>query len=891
MAAPKAEFLAPLVVARTNVVFHPGTMVLRHNFSDVVVSAPPAPVVTAPPPPTAPILDPPAQEAQLKQVPVPAIDFAAQGGIKYRPLSTWLADPALAVIQCTQDTLRISLRAAAPPGVRLLPFVDALPGAITAKLANLPGVESPPLAVELNEAERRLNLSLKFPDASAQALYDALVAAMTNPASKVGVTLTYSHQYAVMTTAEGLAPIMMNPNVVLSTSVFEPHGPIVAHDATIFTQGHVLVSAPPSGPTPAPPQPHPHSAQLAQTVTLPLYRSRDTLPDPYPDLPKPETAKTWSSYAVENSDLQIFFKAAARPDWFYYLPAAYKLGFYTDEQGALQRPIGAQNYLNGTDDYRVKVKLIALPYIDDAVREKLRAYICSTVLNHVLPYVRLIPAAGVSCKFGSDFSGNSGSPAGGQSLPATIRFTASDLAPEKRLAFEFDMAAFDYALFGELLRHGLRGTLFFDDGTELHQGVEVRMRLEDLIANSVDIAVAPDIGKNTAAVTLGNRLDFPVQVLSGAAFFVKRGVVFPEMVFSAENVNLFQAGGTKFGPKGDPTATSEITIKPVGKAWNEVSVSLGTIGVQAGSADDWLNRVNQDPSLQPQEFTVQVSLIVPEAAKATIPAVEIKLYRDGDVTLRKQRQVPTNAPTWDLPVAMSLAELMGSGGQRRTFSLEYYSLYGDGSLGLPQRVELDPSAKDLPVIALLETAASEYTLVYDDEHGEQRVKGDRAATETRIAGLRQAGRRWTLTAHNPAATGAPAGTSTGPAGGSTTGSTSSPSSGRDASGTGTTPGPAGTTPAPSGPLIAIVTDLLADRFIHGKLKQVFVVMQPVAEGAPSTSFSFDAGHQTAQNWHAPDSTVPPFKYRITFLYEGGVSKESTGTETSPMLILDPPTLS
>jgi hypothetical protein len=885
MAMPEPRLVTPIVVARTNVVFHPEIPILRHNFSDVVVAAPHVPIVTVPPP-TAPILDPPAQEAQLKQVPVPAVDFTAQGGVKYRPLSTWLADPALAVIQCTRDTLRISLSAAAPPGVRLLPFVGALPDAIKANLTNLQNVVTPPLLVGLEEAEHRLNLSLKFPDANAQAIYDALIAAMTDPSSKLSVTLSYSHQYAMMMAA-GLAPLMMNPNIVLNPStVFVPHPPVIVH-------GPVFVPLPPvHGPVVGPPQPpQPRNAPpLAQTVTVPLYRSRDTQPNPYPDLPKPETARTWSSYAVENSDQQIFFKAAHRPDWFYYLPTAYKLGFYTDEQGGLQTPIAAQNYLNGTDDYRVKVKLIALPFIDDAVREKLRAYICSTVLNHILPYVRLIPAAGVSCKFGSDFSGDS---TGGGSLPATIRFTASDLAAEKRLAFEFDMAAFDYALFGQLLRHGLRGTLFFDDGTELHQDVEVKMRLDDLIANSVDVAVAPDIAKNTAAVTLGNRLDFPVQLAAAAAFFVKRGVVFPEMVFGSEKVELFQAGGSKFGKKGDPSATGEITIKPTSKGWNEVSVSLGTIGVQAGSVDDWLNRVNQDPSLKPQEFIVHVNLIVPDAARAKISAVDIKLYRDGDAKPRKQRQVPTSAPTWDLPVDMSLAELMGADGQRTTFSLEYYSIYGDGSLGEPQRVELDPSVKDLPVMALIESSASQYTVVYDDEHGEQRVKGDRTATETTIAGLRQAGRRWTLTAHDAVVVGVPSGAPAGSADSSTTGSGPASAGGKsDGSASTTVPGSTtGTAPAPSGPVIAIVTDLLADRFTNGKLKEVFLVMQPVADGAPSTSFSFDAAHQAAQSWQAPDRSVPPFKYRITFLYEGSVSKQSAGTETSPMLILDPPALS
>jgi hypothetical protein len=170
MATAETKSLAPLVVARPNVVFRPDTILIRHNFNDVVVQAPRAPVVMTPPPSTAPVLEPSAQESQLRQVPPPAIDFTTHGGIKYRPLSTWLADPALAIIQCTQDTLRISLNATAPTGVRLVPLVGSLPGAITAQLTNLSSFAALPLDVELDESERRLNLSLKFPDAQAQAL-------------------------------------------------------------------------------------------------------------------------------------------------------------------------------------------------------------------------------------------------------------------------------------------------------------------------------------------------------------------------------------------------------------------------------------------------------------------------------------------------------------------------------------------------------------------------------------------------------------------------------------------------------------------------------------------------------------------------------------------------
>src|SRR5258708_26493834 len=100
-----------------------------------------------------------------------------------------------------------------------------------------------------------------------------------------------------------------------------------------------------------------------------------------------------------------------------------------------------------------------------------------------------------------------------------------------------------------------------------------------------------------------------------------------------------------------------------------------------------------------------------------------------------------------------------------------------------------------------------------------------------MANRRQATLHWTLAAPDPASTSAPAGTSpdNSTTGGAGTGPAVDPST-----------GPAS---APSGPIIAIVTDLLADHFTNGKLKQVFVVFQPGAGSASSTRLSFYSAHQ------------------------------------------------
>src|SRR5262249_50079807 len=144
-----------------------------------------------------------------------------------------------------------------------------------------------------------------------------------------------------------------------------------------------------------------------------------------------------------------------------------------------------------------------------------------------------------------------------------------------------------------------------------------------------------------------------------------------------------------FAEKGKEQASVVIPLTPSSNDWNQVGIVLGTATVKAGSAEDWLNRVNQDPSIQPQRFKTHADLFVPDAAKQVLQVVEIKLYRDGDPAPRKDLQMLPSSSGADLIIEMTLAELMGSGGKQATFSIEYYSVYQDGSLGVPQRLALD----------------------------------------------------------------------------------------------------------------------------------------------------------------------------------------------------------
>ena len=385
---------------------------------------------------------------------------------------------------------------------------------------------------------------------------------MQDHTSTVGVTLSYTHLYAMMVTPPSNTVGMYHTNtVVMARPMFMANSlrstaftRVARPDLYRFEEDRPPPTPPTPPTTPAPPpQPQRQERSVALQYTFAIYRPSDSQPDPYPDLLKPDTTKTWSSWVdpndQDNIDLRVYFRSSDSADQYFYLPTSYKLGFFADDQGGLEAPISAQIYLKD-DDYRVKVKLVALPYIDDAVREKVRTYICAQVLKGKIPFVRLIPAAGIDCKFASDIVPASDSSTSGQNLPATIQFTAGDnLAPDKRLTFEFDMNASDYALFGEILKHGIRGTLLVQDGAGFRQGIDVSVKLGEgeVIANSLDFKAEPDTASNTVKVTLNNRLDFPVDLTSARAFFTKYAAHESLGVLKSENFAFLPATKSECG--------------------------------------------------------------------------------------------------------------------------------------------------------------------------------------------------------------------------------------------------------------------------------------------------------------------------------------------------------
>jgi hypothetical protein len=478
----------------------------------------------------------------------------------------------------------------------------------------------------------------------------------------------------------------------------------------------------------------------------------------FPDHPRHEM-RGWGQVPGRTGKAALHFCTSGRADVFFFLPTAFKLGYYVEPggDGAGSPPMRARLYLDGTGQYRVEVTLVALPFIDDADREALRSHLREVVLRRNPPYVGLELKAGLQAKLVPDYT--AGSPADGQQLPTSIRFEAKEERPNDRLELGFDMAAADYAIFCELLRRGLTGRVQVSEPDGVQESIPVRLRLDDITTNSMVIeggaddepvpGEAPDAAPQAAGITLRNVLGEPVRLSSLRVHLVDRGALVG-MVVDAEEVALLPEG-QDLGPSGDAAASS-VTLpfpRPTHvAAVDEAVVVPGAISVRGRSPDDWLNQVNREGALQEQSFRVSVQLSVPAAGAGRIQLVNLQVLKEGDPTPpQPERQVlPSDAAT-ELAVRRTLADLMGSSGQPATYALEYDCVYSDGSLSLSQRVALDPDVRSVVLPILVETPTSRYTVRYEGRQEEH----DRAGAVALVNRLRSEGKRWNVYATQPPA--------------------------------------------------------------------------------------------------------------------------------------------
>ena len=731
--------------------------------------------------------------------------------------------------------------------------------------------QSRPLSVVFDQDAHTLTMVLPFAD---RAAYDEVVGALVTSGSEAHLQVQCSHLYNVTVTERHFnwphvfvgRPVMMAP-AVLGRAVQPTAAAAPAHITPLAAAGlrdhrvdvqmadripfdvgalhHRGVDETLGGLTTT--TTSEQTQTFVHSFALPLHFPAAN-PDVFPDLPA-QHQSGWGQ--VQGTSGPVFYKENGVAA-FVFLPTNYKLGYYADQSGGVRPPMRSEIFVNPAGAYRIRVTLIAVPFISDADRATLRTHLLTTVLGGTARYAGMDPASGLQSHFVADFTTTTGTTV----LTASIQFQAQDAVPDQRLVLVFEMDALDYSIFCEMLRHGLHGKVQVD-AQGIQPQIDVGLRFDDIVTN----AVTPDYPKiadpSAPSLVVANALDLPVTIPSMTVSLIDKGSV-PGLIRNLQEVTLLRA--QTVAAKGSATAA----ITPSIPTWDAVVVSGSPGSVDGGSADDWFARVHRDPSLQPRDFSITPQILLPTGGER-VQLVRMKLFKDTEPTPRVERQVAPAAPQ-ALTFPLSLTELMGTGAERPRFVIEYQSMYSDNTTSLAQRISVEPDQHTVSLQALVEAPSSTYTVEYDD-HGPQHVDGDRAAASQLIDRLRTEGKTWSVYVHAaaPQPVDPPPDT------------------------THTTPVTTDPPPVTSTATVTIITDLLAPAFASQGLKRAFVVLQATTTGAPSSTIVIEPATPAPVIWQPTGGTIPPFNYRITYLYHGAVSKKVEGTESNLLLVLDPPT--
>ena len=337
------------------------------------------------------------------------------------------------------------------------------------------------------------------------------------------------------------------------------------------------------------------------------------------------------------------------------------------------------------------------------------------------------------------------------------------------------------------------------------------------------------------SLTIRNLLDCDLKISSLTLSLLDLGEL-SGMVFEAEDLRLLPSGA-ELPAQANAGSALNFSVTPKRLiAWDETVVEAGQIKVMAGSADDWLNRVNRDPSLQQHEFKVQLQLIVPAGIRDRVQLIRLRLLKDGDPTIRSRMDLLPESSSPVLHVPMTLEELMGTAGKTPSFSIEYETLAADGNLSLTQRVGIAPGMGAVILRAIVQTPSTLFTVEYQTQTGTVREELDRQAAEQLIAKLSRNAQHWEIFTKEPEPT-------------------------RPEQRPDTPPPDIRDTTSPSVE-VTIVTDLAKVAFSNGTLTRIFVVLKPDQEAGPQSSFVFDSSNQRRQHGARRDSR---FRLSVTRL--------------------------
>jgi hypothetical protein len=822
-----------------------------------------------------------AQRAALDRDPKAVIQSLDQR--KWVALPGWIDDLATAIVQCRHSGLTIQIKRRQNVTATLLPTAVNSPSAVLNYKSAAGAPKSLPFASSVDSNVGMLRLQIAFDQSPA--LYDEIFTAMTTVGSGIVVIINYGHPITVKIPAPVGRPTTPRPRpIIVRPGVFRPvlmrapaAAPIAAVQPKSPVPPHVAAVSPAVSkklggvggtvrevpgdigrfwihPTGQPQGDRLERHDYGGLLSFPLSKPQsDTTV--FPDLPR-QARNGWDQVPQSPGASPLLFRDSGKIDTFFYIPTSFKLGFYQQPDGATSEPpMRVEVYQNTGGSQRIRVTLVALPFIQDDERSHLRTYLHDQVLQKLQPFIYLEMRSGLVAEFVEDFT--SGTADNAHSLPVEIQFKALDLVANDRIKLQFDMPADQYAIFCNMLLFGIYGRVKLSE-PQFQAELPVRLHLEDMTSNLLAVnQVAPQNDANgkltPATLSVENRLSYPVTLNLLSVNLLDRGSE-SGMILDSETFDLSPPGG-QLAPQSQPAASATFKVEPerlVG--WDSTVVEPGAVKVSGGKAQDWLDRINRDPSLQPHEFAVQLQLLAADAIRPQVQLVRVRLFKDGDSAVRTHLDIPVAMSQQTLQVTMTLAELMGEAGKAPDFSIEYETLAADGSLSPTQRVAVAENVSNLQLRAMVPTPQTIYTL--DQDGAMQDIA--RADLDAMIPQLRSQEKHWEIFTREPAS--------------QTTTTTTT------------------TTAAPQqnpNPAVSVITDLAALKLQDGTLSRIFVVLKADRDDAPQSSFALDAQHHDTFTWQPQGLTVPPFRWDITYLYANGQVKQAKGVSSDLTLILDP----
>ncbi|MEM7481956.1 MAG: hypothetical protein AAF481_12345 [Acidobacteriota bacterium] len=824
----------------------------------------------------------------------------ATDGKKWTTLEGWLNPvPGESDVLCRKTGLQIELKRRVASSVQLLPFQGGTPKA-KVFFATDRGTKSVVMQATMDTRRGVVSLVLPFvkPDwddaarAAGLNLYGEIVAALSGSAG-ITVQLSYNHSYRVQVRRPVVPPPQGGrvprprrrdrPGTPARVVARRPHPQLRANpqirmieqpqlthridrrtlETLLRERGRHSAKKPPPTQTE---KPGTVQGVISQEVKRPQNH-----PSAFPDLLR--AANNGWGHLTGPSGATLHFRDTDRPDTFHYLPTVFRLGYHADRDGASGRPPMRPEYYLDDDRRRVKVTLVAVPDIADEDRAALATHLRDTVLLGKLPFVRLVPASGLTTEFLPTFATRSVD--GQQTLPASIVFRALETDIDDRVLMEFDMGATEYSIFIELMHKGLRGTATVSG--DVQESVPVDLSLDAVASVCRVMAEAP--GDSAAPgvyvwcheeddppedrpprvyLEIANRLEHPVRVESIHAGLLDSGTI-AGMIFDAEEVQVSQPLTLAARDHHDGDDHLPIPLAPQRIAvWDETVPQVGKITVQGGTPQQWLDRVHEDPSITQAEFVLPLNR-VPVVGDEQLQTLRVRLFEADAGAPREEIELSAAELPKDWFIPLTLKELAG---ELPDLFLEYDCVTADGEISLPQRQGVNP--KSSSTVHLRPAIPGPHS-VFDLETGSDREEGlDLETAARRVQELQSAGATWKLFVR----TVEPEPVDTDPV---------------DTEPVDTDP----QEPTETGTPVQIITDLLAAPFAAGELASVFVTLQPTGEGA-QTTLAIEADQPETRTWVPDVQDVPPFHYRVTYLFaDDRPPKRVEGTEASPVLVLDP----